>query len=472
MQKPLTKPITQPIILIAEDSEPQRFLLAQLLKNKMGFAIREATNGSEALRLLADDEHRAIAIVLLDLEMPEMDGREALPKIRALRPDVAVIVLTGTESVSDVVEVMKNGASDFLRKPPDVALLKQAVHKALHVRQLEHEIETLQREKTGQMSFAGIIGQKGLHAQMKLAQRAAGSDIPVLITGESGTGKEIFARAIHHESARKQAPFIAVNCGALPKDLIESVLFGHKKGAFTGAVADALGKFREAEGGTLFLDEIGELPLDAQVKLLRVLQAKEVEPVGHGKAVPINVRIIAATNRNLLAEVKRGHVREDLFYRLNVFPIHLPPLRLHKGDVEELALYFIRRYAAQEKKGVIHLGKEAADWLQQHNWPGNIREMENTLYRAVLLCEGDTLTCEHMLESADAQEQHGPATHQRGDNTAFQIYLKHPDGAFKTVDELQMEAMRAALEAHDGHVTKAATALGISKSTFYRLKKG
>lgn len=456
-------------ILIVEDSDPQRFLLASLLKKQTQHECVEAVNGQEALQLIKADKAQAIELVLLDLEMPEMDGREALPKIKELRADLPVIVLTATEDIREVVEMMKLGAADFLTKPPDIALLKQALARALTVNALRHEVQRIVRSEQNRTGFIDIVGYDGdLKSCVKLASHAAKSDITVMMTGESGVGKEVFARAIHGESARAGNPFIAVNCGALPRDLVESILFGHKKGAFTGAVADSLGKFREAEGGTLFLDEVAELPLEAQVKLLRALQQREIEPVGEGRAVPVNIRIIAATNRNPTHEVKRGRLREDLFYRLNVFPISIPPLRQRTHDLEKLCQHFMRHYALLENRPVTGMEKEALQWIRQHSWPGNVRELENKIYRAVLLCEGEKIGLRHLLfdeELAPVQVQNEETGEGYRQGT---IRLFDVDGVFKPLVRMEWDVMQAALQAHGGNVIKAAEALQISKSTLYK----
>ena len=456
----------KPLILVVEDSASQRYLLSKLLSFRLGYDVVEVENGVEALQKIAADKEQKIAAVLLDLEMPEMDGREALPKILALRPALPVIIVTATESITDVVDVMKLGAVDFLIKPPDVELVKASLTKAIKIKALQEEVDRLTREKDGQHAFTDIIGYDGdLKTVTKLARRAAVSDISVLMSGESGVGKEVFARAIHAESSRKNKPFVAVNCGALPRELVESILFGHKKGAFTGAVADSMGKFREAEGGTLFLDEVGELPLDAQVKLLRVLQQREVEPVGGGKTVPLNIRIIAASNRSIAQEVKRGHFREDLYYRLNAFPIHIPPLRDRKRDVFDLALFFLHHYALTEKRTIHGFDKKAEQWLQAHTWPGNVRELENKIYRAVLLCEGSEINLEHLLYDDSAPIQVADTSHK---NSAETIILHDVSGKFKSMEQIEREAIRAALAMHDDNIRAAADALQIGASTIYR----
>ena len=401
--------------------------------------------------------------------MPEMDGRDVLPQLLDIRPGISVIIVTGTQTVSDVVDLIKMGASDYIVKPPNPELLKNALYKALQLYTLRQELEQL-RQINNTKSFSSMFGKSpSMQLCLKLAQRAATSDITVLITGESGVGKEIMAQAIHTESTRAGKPFIAVNCGAIPKDLVESTLFGHKKGSFTGAIADAVGKFREANGGTLFLDEIGELPLEAQVKLLRVLQEREVEPVGVNKPIPVNIRIIAATNRNPEQSVQSGHLREDLYYRLNVFPIHIPPLRERRGDIVDLALYFLNRYATSENKMIAGFDDAAIQWAENYQWTGNVRELENTVYRAVLMCDSERIGLEHMRGTMAKS----PAGGETGSNSgatsaAFVVSLLDNAGHFKPMHDIKQEVEKAALDFFKGNTLMAAQRLGIGKSTLYR----
>ena len=293
-----------------------------------------------------------------------------------------------------------------------------------------------------------------------------------MITGESGAGKEVMARAIHGESERASKPFVAVNCGAIPKDLVESTLFGHKKGSFTGAIADSLGKFREADGGTLFLDEIGELPPDVQVKLLRALQQREVEPVGGGQTVPVNIRVIAATNRNLAHAVQKGHFREDLFYRLNVFPIHMPPLRERSSDILPLSMHFLIYYAAQEGKELEGFDEDAQNWLKAHSWLGNVRELENTIFRAVLLSEGKFIGLEHILPAERDRPAILPSPDVANVNARpLQISMLDAEGRLKPLEQIKQEAVQLALSHSENNMTRAAQQLGLGKSTLYRLVK-
>jgi transcriptional regulator with PAS, ATPase and Fis domain len=357
--------------------------------------------------------------------------------------------------------------------------LEISLMQALKFRNLQEELSALRNVVAPSSGFSHIVGHSGgLHTAVKLASRAASSDITVLLTGESGSGKERFARAIHDESARKSQPFIAVNCGALPKDLVESTLFGHRKGAFTGAVADAMGKFREADGGTLFLDEVGELPLEAQVKLLRVLQQREVEPVGEGKSVAVNVRVVAATNRHPMEEVRKGRFREDLFYRLNVYPIHLPPLRERRQDIKPLCEHFLHHYAALEHKPLEGVSEDAMIWLTTHLWPGNVRELENTMYRAVLLCDEPRLRLEHVLAGMPISSGHDSGIAHAGELvpamqsaplSAGSLSLFDEKGRVKTMEAIRLDVIAACLALFDGNVVKAAQALDVGKSTLYRV---
>lgn len=465
-------------ILVVEDDPTQRLILCKLLENRMGYHCIEAEHGAEAVYRIKKDVQQEIDAVILDLEMPEMDGRTALPKIQEIRPDLPVIILTASQELDDVVEMMRKGATDFLLKPIQRERLEISLLQALRLKNLHDELSILRTVAKPQVGFSHIVGHDGgLHTAVRLASRAASSDITVLLTGESGSGKERFARAIHEESARSSQPFIAVNCGALPKDLVESTLFGHRKGAFTGAVADAMGKFREADGGTLFLDEVGELPLEAQVKLLRALQQREVEPVGDGKAVAVNVRVVAATNRHPMDEVRKGRFREDLYYRLNVYPIHLPPLRERRQDIKPLCEHFMQHYAVIENKRLHGITEDAMIWLTTHLWPGNVRELENTMYRAVLLCDDSVLKLEHVLAGMPLSSGHGDGMTAMLDipsptvtpATEGMLSLFDGQGNIKTLEALRMEVVAACLAIHDGNVVQAAKALDVGKSTLYRM---
>ena len=457
--------MTEPV-LIVEDDEMQRQMLSTLLRRKMDFKSYEAEHGRQALEILKSDQGRNIKLIILDLNMPVMGGLETLQILRQKYPAIPVIMLTGTTDIDDAIQAMKLGAIDFLAKPYEGDRMMFTVRNALKLSTLTKEVSRLKSEKEGTFTFNNLIGHDaGLAGIVNIARKAAASDIPVLITGETGTGKEVFAKAIHGESDRSGKPFIAVNCGAIPAQLVESTLFGHEKGAFTGATEKVIGKFREAEGGTIFLDEVGELPLDTQVKLLRVLQQKEVEPVGAGKPVTVNVRIISATNRDLQAEIEKGAFREDLFFRLNVLQIELPALRDRKQDIPAMASHFIERFCVNSGGIPKEISVATHKQLADYDWPGNVRQLENTINRAMVLSDGNILDVADLtgLAASSSQENTTLSVPHQND-----IRVISGDGEFKTVNEIEQEAIKMALNHYDHNVTRASKALGIAKSTFYK----
>src|SRR5579864_3067453 len=345
-----------------------------------------------AIAMLTAADAPAIDALVLDLVMPGLDGMGVLAKIREAGLAVPVVVQTAHDGIDNVVSAMRAGAQDFVVKPVGMERLQVSLQNALTTSALKGELQRIRHSREGRLTFADIITRsEAMAGVMRTAKKAAASAIPVLIEGESGVGKELIARAIHGSGERRSRPFVAVNCGAIPDALVESILFGHEKGAFTGATERHVGKFVEASGGTLFLDEVGELPPAAQVKLLRALQENEVEPVGARRPVRVDVRLVSATNRDLIADVKAGRFREDLFYRLHVFPITVPPLRSRPADIPALARHFLARFAAEEGKRIRLITAEALRMLAAFHWPGNIRQLENTLFRAVVLAEGDTI---------------------------------------------------------------------------------
>src|SRR6476661_5378571 len=358
-------------VLIVDDDAVARRLVENMVQ-KCGYETRVVESGDAAIALLTAPDAQPIDAVILDLVMPGLDGLGVLAKIREAGLTVPVIVQTAHGGIDNVVSAMRAGAQDFVVKPAGFERLQVSLRNALNTQALKGELQRIRHSREGRLTFADIITRSETMASvLRTAQKAASSSIPVLIEGESGVGKELFARAIHGSSERKTRPFVAVNCGAIPDNLVESILFGHEKGAFTGATERHMGKFVEASGGTLFLDEVGELPLAAQVKLLRALQEGTVEAVGARKPVKVDVRIISATNRNLIADVKHGRFREDLFYRLHVFPIGVPALAERPEDVPELARHFLARFAAEEGKRIVRVSSEAMGLLVAHRWPGN-----------------------------------------------------------------------------------------------------
>lgn len=387
--------MTQDIKILLVDDDPVHSRLVQAQLKTQGRTAKVAKSGKEALTLLVEKKEE-FDVVLLDWVMPKKSGLDVLQEARPLCPSTEFIILTANSSINNVIEAMQNGACDFLIKPASPERMQVAMEHALKVSQLQHEVARLKKQikkDSGEFTLDDMVASSPAMAKvLKLAGRAATSNIPVLIDGESGTGKEVMARAIRSNSQRHNGPFVTVNCGAIPANLVESTLFGHEKGAFTGATDKYLGKFQEADGGTIFLDEIGELPLDMQVKLLRVLQEGEVDPVGSKRPVKINVRILSATNRDLFDMIGKGDFREDLFYRLNVFQLTLPPLRQRKEDLRHLSYHFLEKIAAEEGKEITGMTEEAEAAILNYEWPGNIRQLENIIFRAIVLADGNELT--------------------------------------------------------------------------------
>src|SRR6201992_2372838 len=365
-------------ILVVDDDPVQRRLLETAI-TRSGMTVVTAPGGQPALELINGPRGEQITLMLLDLVMPDMGGLEVLAKLRPANPELPVIVLTAKGGIDSAVEAMRAGANDFLVKPASPERIAVSIRNQLKIGTLSGEVKQLKKKSDNRLTFEDLIAEAPEMKQVfRLGSRAAQSDIPILIEGESGAGKELIARAIQGTSARAGKPFVTVNCGAIPENLIESILFGHEKGSFTGASDKHLGKFQEADGGTLFLDEIGELRLDMQVKLLRALQEGEVDPVGSKRPVKGDVRIISATHRGPGQMARTGEFREDLYYRLNVFPIYVPSLRERRDDIPALARHFISRFAAEENKPVAGLTPEAAQLLEKFNWPGKLRQRGDT----------------------------------------------------------------------------------------------
>jgi DNA-binding NtrC family response regulator len=474
-------------VLIVDDDPVQRRLLEAAI-TRSGMSAITAPGGQPALDLVNGPRGDQIVLMLLDLVMPDMDGLQVLAKLRVGHPDLPVIVLTAKGGIDSAVEAMRAGANDFLVKPASPERISVSIRNQLKIGTLSHEVTRLKKKTDNRLTFADLVAKSGVMRQVfRLGERAAQSNIPILIEGESGVGKELIARAIQGSSDRSGRPFVTVNCGAIPENLIESILFGHEKGSFTGATDKHLGKFQEADGGTLFLDEIGELRLDMQVKLLRALQEGEVDPVGSKRPVKIDVRIVSATNRNLAELTRENQFREDLYYRLNVFPIVIPPLRNRHEDIPALARHFIERFAAEEHKTVAGLSPEAADMLVRFEWPGNVRQLENTIFRAVVLCDGTLLdTCDFpQIATAMGVEAH---THRvfadtpvyaahSGRSTAQSIASPYAftavdgNGHMRRLEDIESEMIRVAISRYDGHMSEVARRLGIGRSTLYRKLK-
>jgi len=474
-------------ILIVDDDPVQRRLLETAI-SRSGMTVVTAPGGGPALDLVGGPRGDQIALVLLDLIMPDIDGLEVLSKLRVGHPDLPVIVLTAKGGIDSAVEAMRAGANDFLVKPASPERIAVSIRNQLKIGTLSGEVTRLKKKTDNRLVFDDLVAKSDEMRQVfRLGTRAAQSTIPILIEGESGVGKELIARAIQGSSDRAGKPFVAVNCGAIPENLIESILFGHEKGSFTGASDRHLGKFQEADGGTLFLDEISELRLDMQVKLLRALQEGEVDPVGAKRPVRVDVRIISATNRDLAELTREGRFREDLFYRLNVFPIFVPPLRERRDDIPALVRHFITRFAVEEHKPVAGLTPEAADLLERYSWPGNVRQLENTIFRAVVLCDGSLLdVCDFPqiaaamgVESkprraatvADAQALEAGTFAPALPVSPYSLSAVDGAGHIRKMDELESEIIRLAISRYDGHMSEVARRLGIGRSTLYRKLK-
>lgn len=476
-------------VLVVDDDPVQRRLLDAMLK-RFGYEVVTAESGAEALRLLGGAEGDRIDAVVLDLVMPELDGMGLLAALRERAIETPVIVQTGNGSIETVIAAMRAGAVDFVVKPVGAERLQISLKNALKVGALEHELRHIKRRASGQLGFRDLATKSPDMARVVLlAERAAKSNIPILIEGESGVGKEVLARAIQGSSDRKGKPFVTVNCGAIPHNLVESILFGHEKGAFTGATERHIGKFVEAHGGTLFLDEVGELPLDAQVKLLRAIQEGEVDPVGGKKSVRVDIRIISATNKSLLDQVKAGEFREDLYYRLNVFPITLPPLRQRHEDIADLARGFLARFGAEEGKKLRGITPEALALISGYDWPGNVRQLENAMFRAVVLADSDELTVAEFpqiaaqMEGFDVRIPPVPASMVRHDPRndtprIIQMPVRDPNSIelvagsdMRKLDDLEREIITFALAHYRGHMSEVSRKLGIGRSTLYRKLK-
>ena len=387
-------------ILVADDHDTLRRGLARGLA-QAGHDVDEAPNGNAAIARLHEGHYD---VVLTDFKMGGSDGMDVLRTCRALHPTTAVIVMTAFGSIATAVDAMKIGAFDFMQKPFEIEEVEVKIDKAIELRRLRHEVDYLRHTQKDIYEFDKIIGASGaLQRVLGMVRKVARSNTTVLIRGETGTGKELIAGAIHHNSLRAGRNFVKVNCAALQENLLESELFGHEKGAFTSADKQRIGRFEQADGGTLFLDEIGDMSARTQAKILRVLQEHEFERLGGTRTLKVDVRLLAATNRDLAAMVRTGEFREDLFYRLNVVSLELPPLRERKDDIVALAVAFIRRCTADVKKKVDGLEPDAEALLLRHQWPGNIRELENTIERAVLLCDGQTIAAAD-LQIGDAQQ--------------------------------------------------------------------
>jgi len=452
--------MSRPSVLVVDDKEDLLKLFAKILGEE--FSLSTASDGAKALALIAEHE---FDVVVADLKMPGASGFTVLESVKARWPETEVILLAAYGSVSDAVEAVKQGAYDYIQKPfdPDAAAL--VVARALERRRLRAQTVSLRKELEGVNSFHNVIGKSPpMREVCGLLERAAGLDTTVLLTGETGTGKELAARAVHYHSTRKHNRFVPVNCGALPAELGDNELFGYAKGAFNGAAASKPGLFEEANRGTLFLDEVGELPLPVQVKLNRALQDKEIRRVGENSPFSVDVRIIAATHRELKAEVQAGRFREDLFYRLHVFPIRVPALRERREDIPALAAHFLAKHARASKRDITGIGNAAMRALTAYNWPGNVRELENAIERAVAIATGRELDIRDLpAELRGAQVGALPAE--------VLVRMPYHEAMGTARDRISREYLAVLLHEFEGNVTRAAERAGIERESLHRLLK-
>ena len=444
-------------ILIVDDEDGMRRLLNRVLTRE-GYETSAVGSGAQALRLVASER---FDLVVTDIKMPEMDGLQLLAELKEYEPSLPIIVITAYGTIENAVQALRSGAYDYIAKPFENDEIKLTVAKAFERERLLAENRYLHAELEGRYDFSGIVGGSLAMQQVyDMASSVAVSNANVLITGESGTGKELLARSIHYSSLRKEKPFVVLNCAAISEGVLESELFGHEKGAFSGALDTRKGRFERADQGTLFIDEVAEMSMAAQVKLLRVIQEHEFERVGGNKTISVDVRIVAATNKKLEDQVKEGHFREDLYYRLNVVNINVPPLRSRREDVEPLSRFFLEKYTSETGKKITDLSPRALSCLLAHDWPGNVRELQNAIERAVVLSKGSVLT---------------PRDFPQGMQGDDQICLQIPEKGGSLTDileDLERQLIIQTLQREDGSQTRAAETLGIKRTTLrYKMEK-
>jgi DNA-binding NtrC family response regulator len=448
-------------ILVIDDEDIVRTSCKRLLQPE-GYMVETAKSGKEGLQIL---ESRAFDLVLTDLKMPGMDGMEVLLKIKEHWPETEVVIMTGYGTVNTAVRAMKIGVFDYIEKPFTPGDLISLVSKALERKHLTGGTVARREIIPSHYELGNIIGgSPAMQKVFHLIAKVAGTGSTVLITGESGTGKEIAAKAIHFNSPRKDRPFVVVDCVTIPETLIESELFGHAKGAFTGASEKKKGLIEMAHGGTLFFDEIGNVPVPIQAKLLRVLQEKEFRPIGEKKTVHVDIRFISATNKDLKEMTKEGTFREDFFYRLNIFPIHMPPLRERKEDIPHLAYHFLQKYSQDLGRNVTHITAEAMRLLVFYDWPGNVRQLENVIQRGIIMCQGRTLRPEHLSSIELSEKEDIP-------KTVDELKEKRKDLRLKSVENIEKTFLVEALKRNNWNVSRASSDVGMQRPNFHALMK-
>ncbi|QDZ08704.1 sigma-54-dependent Fis family transcriptional regulator [Sphingomonas panacisoli] len=456
----------QRLLMLIDDEPAQRRLVSAIAARRDWRSVF-AADGETAIAMLGTQDGMQLDAILLDSWGPENDAQALITELRLRRPQLPILMLTANGSVAQAVAAMRAGATDFLVKPFAADRLLAALDTvaagtdAGELRPLTEKIPAL-------LGFDEIVGASpDFRAALAIAAKAARARVPVLIEGESGVGKEVVAEAVHAASPRGKKPMIAINCGAIPANLVESELFGHEKGAFTGAFERKIGRFQDADGGTIFLDEIGEMPLDAQVKLLRVLQSGEIQPIGARHMREVDVRVIAATNKRLIEEVEAGRFREDLYYRLNVVQVTIPPLRERTGDIPALARHLLARIAEQPGLRPLGITDDALALLGRYDWPGNVRQLQNALFRAAVLCDGDALTLSDFPQIAALGS--GRVAAPIGQMaTSGGVTLFKPDGNMRALEDIEADVIRLAIGHYRGRMTEVARRLGIGRSTLYR----
>ncbi|MDG5489418.1 sigma-54 dependent transcriptional regulator [Sphingomonas sp. BGYR3] len=458
----------QRLLMLIDDEPAQRRLIAAIAARR-GWRTLFAGDPETALATLGTPDGMMLDAIIIDSWAQELDAGALIAELRANRPQLPIMVLTANSSVAAAVGAMRSGATDFLVKPLASERLLAALDAAVGAR-TAGELRPLTEKLSAQLGFDEIVGSApAFRTALAIAAKSARSRVPVLIEGESGVGKEVVAEAIHAASPRARKPIVRVNCGAIPANLVESELFGHEKGAFTGAFERKIGRFQEADGGTLFLDEVGEMPIEAQVKLLRAIQSGEIQPLGARHSFVVDVRVIAATNKSLPEEIEAGRFREDLYYRLNVVQVTIPPLRERLGDIPALARHLLARIAEQPGLRPLGITDEALALLATYDWPGNVRQFQNALFRASVLCEGDALTRADFPQIA--QLAAGGQTAQPGHRVHANsggVTLFTPDGNLRALEEIEADVIRLAIGHYRGRMTEVARRLGIGRSTLYR----